>query len=92
MHFGAAEIRGAWPLAKLQNPLRRRTKMCARPSYRAIAALLKLQPYTDAVRASYVECNRIARAARSSFYLAFFGLRKEKHNALCALYAFMRAD
>jgi squalene synthase HpnC/squalene synthase HpnD len=52
--------------------------------------VIKLQPYTDAVRASYVECNRIARAARSSFYLAFFGLRKEKRNALCALYAFMR--
>jgi squalene synthase HpnC/squalene synthase HpnD len=42
------------------------------------------------VPASYAECNRIARAARSSFYLAFFGLRKEKRNALCALYAFMR--
>jgi len=42
------------------------------------------------VGASYVECNRIARAAHSSFYLAFFGLRKEKRNALCALYAFMR--
>jgi len=42
------------------------------------------------VGASYAECNRIARASRSSFYLAFFGLRKEKHNALCALYAFMR--
>ena len=52
--------------------------------------VIKLQPYTDAVRASYVECNRIARAARSSFYMAFFGLRKEKRNALCALYAFMR--
>ena len=39
---------------------------------------------------SYAECNRIARAAHSSFYLAFFGLRKEKRNALCALYAFMR--
>ncbi|HTR46058.1 MAG TPA: squalene synthase HpnC [Verrucomicrobiae bacterium] len=42
------------------------------------------------VAASYAECNRIARAARSSFYLAFFGLRREKRNALCALYAFMR--
>ena len=47
-------------------------------------------PYSDSVRASYAECNRIARAARSSFYLAFFGLRKEKRNAICALYAFMR--
>jgi squalene synthase HpnC/squalene synthase HpnD len=42
------------------------------------------------VAASYAECNRIARAARSSFYLAFFGLPKRKRNALCALYAFMR--
>ncbi len=42
------------------------------------------------VAASYAECNRIARAARSSFYLAFFGLPKQKRNALCALYAFMR--
>jgi 15-cis-phytoene synthase len=39
---------------------------------------------------SYAECNRIARAAHSSFYLAFYGLRKDKRNALCALYAFMR--
>ena len=46
--------------------------------------------YSESVRRSYAECNRIARAARSSFYLAFFGLRKEKRNALCALYAFMR--
>jgi 15-cis-phytoene synthase len=45
---------------------------------------------SDAVRASYAECNRIARASRSSFYLAFFGLPKPKRDALCALYAFMR--
>lgn len=42
------------------------------------------------VAESYAECNRIARAAHSSFYLAFYGLRREKRNALCALYAFMR--
>jgi squalene synthase HpnC len=42
------------------------------------------------VQASYAECNRIARASKSSFYLAFFGLPKPKRNALCALYAFMR--
>ena len=42
------------------------------------------------IAASYAECARIARESRSSFYLAFFGLRKEKRNALCALYAFMR--
>jgi squalene synthase HpnC/squalene synthase HpnD len=44
----------------------------------------------EKLRASYAECNRIARESRSSFYLAFFGLRKPKRNALCALYAFMR--
>lgn len=42
------------------------------------------------VAESYAECNRIARAAHSSFYLAFYGLKREKRNALCALYAFMR--
>jgi squalene synthase HpnC/squalene synthase HpnD len=49
-------------------------------------------PLSDprAVADSYAECNRIARAAHSSFYLAFYGLRREKRNALCALYAFMR--
>jgi squalene synthase HpnC/squalene synthase HpnD len=52
--------------------------------------VVKLDAYSDAVRESYAECNRIARAAHSSFYVAFFGLRKEKRNALCALYAFMR--
>ena len=49
-------------------------------------------PLADVQRisASYVECNRIARSAKSSFYLAFFGLPREKRNALFALYAFMR--
>jgi squalene synthase HpnC/squalene synthase HpnD len=42
------------------------------------------------VRDSYTECNRIARGAHSSFYLAFFGLPRDKRNALFALYAFMR--
>jgi squalene synthase HpnC/squalene synthase HpnD len=42
------------------------------------------------IAGSYAECNRIARESGSSFYLAFYGLRKEKRNALCALYAFMR--
>jgi squalene synthase HpnC len=59
-------------------------------SVRPERGVIKLRAYSDAVRESYAECNRIARAARSSFYLAFFGLRKEKRNALCALYAFMR--
>ena len=51
---------------------------------------MRSAPDSIAVRASYAECNRIARAARSSFYLAFFGLPKPKRDALCALYAFMR--
>jgi squalene synthase HpnC/squalene synthase HpnD len=44
----------------------------------------------ETIRASYAECNRIARTAHSNFYLAFFGLPREKRNALCALYAFNR--
>jgi phytoene synthase len=67
----------------------------ALPSARPADAPLVVAPrephsVAASVVASYAECNRIARAARSSFYLAFFGLRKEKRNALCALYAFMR--
>jgi squalene synthase HpnC len=44
----------------------------------------------QALERSYAACNRIARAAHSSFYLAFFGLPRPKRNALCALYAFNR--
>jgi squalene synthase HpnC/squalene synthase HpnD len=44
----------------------------------------------QAIAASYAECNRVARSAHSSFYLAFYGLPRERRNALCALYAFMR--
>jgi squalene synthase HpnC/squalene synthase HpnD len=54
------------------------------------ARMARSNDAATAAAASYAECNRIARAARSSFYLAFYGLRKEKRNALCALYAFMR--
>jgi squalene synthase HpnC/squalene synthase HpnD len=43
-----------------------------------------------AISDSYAECNQIARGAHSSFYLAFFGLPRDKRNALFALYAFMR--
>jgi len=39
---------------------------------------------------SYDECHRIARAAHSNFYFAFFLLPKPKRDALAALYAFMR--
>ena len=44
----------------------------------------------ERIRTSYAQCNRITRAAHSSFYLAFFGLPRPKRNALYALYAFMR--
>jgi squalene synthase HpnC/squalene synthase HpnD len=54
------------------------------------AARPAVPPNELEVRNSYAECNRIARESRSSFYIAFFGLRKPKRNALCALYAFMR--
>ncbi|MFI5058005.1 MAG: squalene synthase HpnC [Candidatus Acidiferrales bacterium] len=39
---------------------------------------------------SYDEGHRIARAAQSNFYYAFFLLPKGKRDALAALYAFMR--
>jgi squalene synthase HpnC len=58
-----------------------------RPSSRSVGVI---RSDSQGVDASYAECARIARESRSSFYLAFFGLRKEKRNALCALYAFMR--
>ncbi|MGA9883386.1 MAG: squalene synthase HpnC [Candidatus Acidiferrales bacterium] len=56
------------------------------------AAMSSITRVADArtVSDSYAECNRVARAAHSSFYLAFYGLKREKRNALCALYAFMR--
>jgi squalene synthase HpnC len=39
---------------------------------------------------SYDECHRIARAAHSNFYYAFYLLPKQKRDGLAALYAFMR--
>lgn len=64
----------------------------AEKSVTACAATVGEPASTEAlnVGASYAECNRTARAAHSSFYLAFFGLPREKRNALFALYAFMR--
>jgi squalene synthase HpnC len=40
--------------------------------------------------ASYRDCHRIARGAKSSFYPAFFLLPKHKRDGITALYAFMR--
>ncbi|HYL47651.1 MAG TPA: squalene synthase HpnC, partial [Candidatus Limnocylindrales bacterium] len=48
------------------------------------------QASSEAIQNSHAECHRIARASKSSFYLSFFGLRREKRNALYALYAFNR--
>jgi len=42
------------------------------------------------VAASYSECRRVARAAASNFYAAFYLLPRAKRDSLCALYAFMR--
>jgi phytoene synthase len=39
---------------------------------------------------SYEECHRVAKAAHSNFYYAFFLLSKTKRDSLAALYAFMR--
>ena len=61
-------------------------ELAAGPSQRA-AAPAAVSP---AVRASYEHCHRIARAAHSSFYPAFYLLPKAKRDALAALYAFMR--
>jgi squalene synthase HpnC/squalene synthase HpnD len=44
----------------------------------------------NAIANSYERCHRIARAANSNFYYAFFLLPKPKRDALTALYAFMR--
>ena len=66
----------------------KRSMAVAGPSSKASAPVLR-EP-EESASSSYAECNRIARASKSSFYLTFFGLPKPKRNALCALYAFMR--
>jgi squalene synthase HpnC len=49
------------------------------------------QPSTgDPVAQSYEECHRVAKAAHSNFYYAFYLLPKPKRDGLAALYAFMR--
>jgi squalene synthase HpnC/squalene synthase HpnD len=42
------------------------------------------------IAASYEECHRVAKAARSNFYYAFFLLPKSRRDGIIALYAFMR--
>jgi len=45
---------------------------------------------TGGVAESFAQCRRIARAEARNFYYGFRLLPREKHGALCALYAFMR--
>jgi squalene synthase HpnC/squalene synthase HpnD len=45
---------------------------------------------SPSIAASYEECHRIAKAARSNFYYAFFLLPKSRRDGIIALYAFMR--
>lgn len=45
---------------------------------------------SNAIAESYEECHRVAKAAHSNFYYAFFLLPKAKRDGLAALYAFMR--
>jgi phytoene synthase len=54
------------------------------------SAQVSAQRSAREVGESYEECHRIARAAHSNFYYAFFLLPKPKRDALAALYAFMR--
>src|SRR5580704_4256649 len=44
----------------------------------------------NSVAPSYEECHRVAKAARSNFYYAFFLLPKSRRDGIVALYAFMR--
>src|SRR6202044_2688790 len=58
---------------------------CVRPNVEKISGLP-----AGTTAWSYAECHRIARAARSNFYYAFYLLPKAKRDGLAALYAFMR--
>ncbi len=45
---------------------------------------------TSQLEHAYAVCRGIARSAAKNFYYAFLVLPREKRNALCAVYAFMR--
>ena len=47
-------------------------------------------PDAAALAASYEHCRHVARSAARNFYYGFRLLPRPKHEALCALYAFMR--
>jgi squalene synthase HpnC len=55
-----------------------------------VAAVDKAPPALADTASSYEHCHRIARAAHSNFYPAFFLLPKAKRDGIVALYAFMR--
>jgi 15-cis-phytoene synthase len=42
------------------------------------------------IDAAYKRCREIARREAKNFYYAFLALPRAKHNAICAVYAFMR--
>lgn len=45
---------------------------------------------TPTVEQAYAICRRIARREAKNFYYAFVALPRQKRNAICAVYAFMR--
>ena len=47
-------------------------------------------PDASTLSASYKHCRRVARTAARNFYYGFLLLPREKRDALCAMYAFMR--
>jgi phytoene synthase len=47
-------------------------------------------PSAQTLEAAYLECRAIARREAKNFYYAFRVLPKEKMDAMCAVYAFMR--
>ena len=60
------------------------------PSPRSVGAQHAAPQLGTTVVESYAQCHRIARAAQSNFYYAFFLLPKPKRDGLATLYAFMR--
>ena len=60
------------------------------PGFASVVAQPAAPLQSKSVSGSYDECHRIARAAHSNFYYAFFLLPRPKRDALAALYAFMR--
>jgi squalene synthase HpnC len=62
----------------------------SRPNSSAPNRPAELDATTTTLAGSYESCHRIAKAARSNFYYAFFLLPKSRRDGLVALYAFMR--